>query len=484
MKNFKITSILLALVIISLSACIPQEGSSSGAIGNLPSLNFETFGAKAVTTSLDDALAIEGWIDVSSIRSSEKPDNFNQGGYYRYDTRSYCLHAGKHGASGGNGYLIAPLKGSQASFIASIVNNSHQNRDIAQHDIQRIIWAIEAGTSLKDFSGQQAIALTRLASPEQLAKYELDLQLDTKKLSGIARSLLPQDIQNALNFYDDFNHIVTDANASYEEIENLAVLSGAVPASPNDLIVQEGNWARIGENLFMRSFPKTYSRTTVEILKLAPYNIEKDEFGRIVVFESENFRQEVKYYNSLSFVTAPDGKQYPYWEIEELRLINPEQENDIVIKDAGWIIPSDVVIDDSSLNDINSTGDLLVQSNRFNKYRKRMEQVKKWREKYNGFNEKWETATKDLSEEDFKNVTDVKHYEEGLKAALTGSPADKASWLDKHMSIVVRAWQYAICMLGGSCSNKEEVKPPVSTPGEGERQRLLSDWGYGNDDSW
>ncbi len=483
MKPSKLKVLFLSLAILGLGACVPQEGGS-GSNGTLPTLNYEPFGAKAVTTSLEDALPIEGWIDVSKLKPSAKPDNFDQGGYYRYDTRSYCLHAGKYGPSSGNGYLIAPLKGSQANFIASIVSNSHQNRDIAQHDIQRIIWAIEAGTSLKNFSGQQAIALSRLASPAELAKYELEVQANAQNISGIARSLLPRDIQNALAFYDQFNDLVTDVNASYAEIEHLAVLSGLVPSDPNDTVVEDGNWARIGENLFLRSFPKSYSRTTVEVLKLSPYKIEKDELGRIIVFESDGLRQEVSYYDAMNFVTAPDGKQYPYWEIKELHLLGPEAGDDMIIKDAGWIIPSDVVIDDSSLGNLTPKRGLLGQGNSFDRYRKRVEQVKKWREKYEGFNDKWESATKDLSEEDFKNVTDIKHYEEGIKVALTGSPSDKASWLDKHLSIVVRAWQYAICMLGGSCNNKNKVNPPVSTPGQRARQRLLTDYGFGSDNSW
>ena len=471
---------LLALISVALYACVPQADSGNNP---LPSFAYSPFGARAVTTSLEDALPRDNWIDVSNIKPETENIDINQAGYYRYDTRSYCLHAGKNGASRGKGYLIAPLKGSQADFIASIVKNSDSNRDIAQHDIQRIIWAIEAGTSLKNFSGQQKIALLRLASPEDLAKYELAIQADANNLSGIARSLLPQDVRNALDFYDRFNSLVTDVNATYADIERMAVLSGIAPSGPNDVVINEGNWARIGENLFIRVFPKAYYRTTVEVLKLAASNIKKDEYGRIVVFESGNYRQEVSYKDSLNFVTAPDGKKYPYWEIKKIKLMGPGQNDVFEIENAGWIIPSDIVIDESSLGENSASRDILAQDTQWNKYRKRMEQVKKWREKYKGFNEKWETATKDLSEEDFRNVTDIKHYEEGLKAGLTGSPADKASWLDKHLSIVVRAWQYAICKLAGSCDNKNPTNP-VGTPGNRGHQRLLIDYNYGQDSDW
>ena len=469
----------LVLLVSTLNACVPQTDDGRA----LPSLGYSPFGTRAVTTSLEDALPLANWIDVSTIKPETENVDIDKAGYYRYDTRSYCLHAGKNGASKGNGYLIAPLKGSQANFIASIVKNSNANRDIAQHDIQRIIWAIEAGSSLADFSGQQKIALARLTSPDDLARYELEVQANANNLTGLVRSLLPQDVKNALDFYDEFNSLVTDANASYEEIERMAVLTGIAPAGPDDVVINEGNWARIGENLFMRAFPKAYYRTTVEILKLAPFHVEKDEYGRITVFESGEYRQEVSYNDSLSFVTAPDGKQYPYWEIKKIKLIGPAQNDVFEIENAGWIIPSDVVIDESSLSETAISREILAQSNRWNKYRRRMELVKKWREKYNGFNEKWETATKDFSDDDFKNVTDVKHYEEGLKVAMTGSPADKASWLDKHLSIVVRAWQYAICKLSGSCDNKSPVNP-VGAPGNRGYQRLLIDSSFGSDSDW
>ena len=488
---------LLVVIAISLSACLPQENSSGGNIGNiLPA--FQTFGSTAVTTSLDDALKIETWIDVSDIEPETVNIDLSKAGYYRYDTRSYCLHAGKHGASSGDGYLIAPLKGRQANLIATIVNNSHKHKEIPQTDIQRIIWAIESGTSLLDFSGEQAIAISVLSNPKDLAQYELDVQTNLNSLNSIGRALLPPEVRQALDYYNEFKTILTDANSSYEDIEKLAVLSGFVEAGPNSQEIQAGNWAKIAENTFMRSYPQTYKKTTVEILKLADYKLEKDELGRIIMFESQGFHQEISYYENLKFVTAADGLQYPYWEIKELILTENGTDSKLIIEDAGWVIPSGIKLAESSLSERNLSYGLSAQNSRFAEYRKRIEDVnnslEEMKKSYQGSG-RAKYATVD---QDFSQLFDISHYKKGIKAALSDSFYKKSKWLADHFRALSDSVRKIACVIGGGCnenssdssseasnSNSSENKsnsryaPAVSTPGNTNRQRLYTDWQWG-----
>ncbi len=495
----KRTVLLFTAILISLSSCVPQKSAKSENMADiLPS--FQSFESTAVTTILDDALNIEAWIDVSDIEPETGNIDLNRPGYYRYDTRSYCLHAGKHGASSGEGYLIAPLKGRQASLIEKIVNSSHKHREIAQSDIQRIIWAIESGTSLLDFSGQQAIAISILANPKDLARYELDVQTNTSSLATIARTLLPKDVQEALNFYDSFKEILTDANSSYEDIERLAVLSGFVEAGPGSQLVEEGNWAKVAENTFMRSYPQSYKKTTVEILKLADFNIEKDEQNRIILFESNGFRQEISYNENLKFVTAPDGLQYPYWEIKELLLTEEGSNDRLIIKDAGWLIPSYVKLASSSLSERNLSYDLSAQNSLFDEYRNRIQDVNSAAQELADYYEKSGQAEYEAIDQDFGTLFDLNHYLKGVKAALSDSLYKKSKWLVDHFRALNDTIRKMACIIAGGCSDdrasspsepnddssspskdqsNSRYAPAVSTPGNTSRQRLYTDWTFG-----
>ncbi len=499
----------IVILVFSLSACLPQEQGSNGVLGQGPTVHL--FSEEAVSTSLDDSLPIESWLNTDGLEPTSDFEDLSQAGYYRYDTRSYCLHAGKHGPSSGEGYLIGPLKGSQAGLIKTIVNNSHQNRDIPQSDIQRIIWAIEAGTSLSEFSGRQAEALARLSSSRDLAQYELDVQTNSGKLAGFARSLLPREIQETLDFYENFSSLLTDATASFEEIEKLAVLSGVVEPGPGSKNVGKGNWAKIGKNLFLRSFPQSYSKTTVELLRLNQHYIEADELGRIVVFESEGHRQEVSYDDNLQFVTAPDGKQYPYWNIAELKIIDPDGES-TVIKDAGWIIPSDIRRVGSSLSPINADKSILAQGGHFQAYKERVDHMNAIMDQLGDF---YASSGKgDLSQGDINNVLDMGYYQEGISEAM----AAKGSFFgNENPGYVERAVAFVACLVAKSCDydpSQHPSEPPapsranysnsryapystpsapspatnspfyrdpawVSLPGNTNRQRLYTDWGFG-----
>ena len=103
-----------------------------------------------------------------------------------------------------------------------------------------------------------------MASPEELAAYELQVEASNRG-NRIARSLLPADLRRALQFYESFNRIVVDVNKSYRDVERLAVLTGAVAPGPGSRNIKAGNWAQICDGAYMRTFPITYSTTTVEL---------------------------------------------------------------------------------------------------------------------------------------------------------------------------------------------------------------------------
>ena len=66
------------------------------------------------------------------------------------NAQSYCLHAGTHGPSKGEGYVLAPLLGPKQVAVAAILMKSGWHPEIAQHDILVLIWGILARSKVSE----------------------------------------------------------------------------------------------------------------------------------------------------------------------------------------------------------------------------------------------------------------------------------------------------------------------------------------------
>lgn len=101
---------------------------------------------KNITTSIDDAYPVSFWInDIDEFYDPVEPQDYNAPlgpGYYRMTIQSYCLKAGTHGPTKGSGHLIAPIKGKLDNIVTNILTKSADHPEIAQKDIQLLLWSI------------------------------------------------------------------------------------------------------------------------------------------------------------------------------------------------------------------------------------------------------------------------------------------------------------------------------------------------------
>ena len=230
-----------------------------------------------ITTQLSDAR----WAVDSLDRHAPDPASFKaltelqrtpnggfvlQTGHYAMQTQSYCLKAGTHGPGGGDGYLYAPPKGPAEQAVLSIVRNSVQHPDIPQHDIQVLLWAIIAHAKFENLpAGMQATA-SRLLTPQQLATLNrgaLDMIPDGMLEQTLAS--VPEPAKSVLRAEAQLRTMFNSANSTYDDIERVAVLSGAVPRGPGSLDVPSGRWSLHPDGYYVRYLPSGYSSTRVEI---------------------------------------------------------------------------------------------------------------------------------------------------------------------------------------------------------------------------
>jgi hypothetical protein len=244
---------------------------------------------KTITTSIDDAIPVAFWLkDLDTYFSPVEPDNYNfelGPGYYRYKVQSYCLKAGTHGPSKGDGYLLAPLRGSKSDLVYNIVKRSVDHPEVAQQDIQVLLWGIIYGTKFTDYD----LAFQQRVKPVLTTVEMADMSVDLK---NIAFDAMPEAIRKTAKFYSDFRSKLTNPNLIYGDVERMAMLDGILPDDLFSKHIQEGLWADIGGGFYGRSIPEGYPITVFEIYRPEKINETRDEKNRLVKLEKDGFNIE------------------------------------------------------------------------------------------------------------------------------------------------------------------------------------------------
>jgi len=271
---FLFAFILLCGHAASVSA---QLGGLGGLADKLKKKTPNLLGDKQpITTSLPDAK----WGDASkdgftpreaqrSLMTLQRTPNGGfvlQPGYYTLQVQSYCLKAGTHGPGGGDGYLYAPPKGPAEDAVMTIVRNSVNRPEIAQSKIQMLLWAIIARAKFEDLSSELKATASQLLTPRQLAALNRSaLDFVPAPLQQEALNRAPAGVRQVLQAEAQLRQMLTSANASFAEMERVAVLSGAAPLGEGSVEVPSGRWSIHPDGYYVRYIPSSYSSTRVEI---------------------------------------------------------------------------------------------------------------------------------------------------------------------------------------------------------------------------
>lgn len=183
-------------------------------------------------------------------------------GYYEMTCKSYCLHAGTHGPSSGDGYLFAPLKGTRKNIIQAIVRNAASKSAIQQTTVQMLIWAVLAKTSFKNLSSDLKMASVQLLNPQQLLELNGGaLGLIPQAALNKATANLPPVAREAMEAENRLRQLFQSTSTAYEDFERIAVLGGK--ASGN--VYPSGVWSKSPKGYYVRYFPSSYKMTRVQV---------------------------------------------------------------------------------------------------------------------------------------------------------------------------------------------------------------------------
>jgi hypothetical protein len=428
-----------------LSAQIPKIPSlTEEIIPKIPKLDDLLKGEPPVTTSLKDAVYGVPFLDdfdpVQFIPMYKLPRTDNGGfilkfpGLYSYDAKSFCLKAGTYGPSEGDGYLFAPLKGPKSKIVQKIVEGYYKNPEITQRNIQVLLWAVIARTKISDMPRDMQLLAARLLSPKEIFE-----------LNGSALGLVPDDkrddlfsgvsphLRCVLEAEADLRDRLTQPAAAYEDLEQIAVLTGEPPQGDVQYL-PGGRWSFHPDGFYIRYFPYSYTLTQVQIYVPESLMISRDGLGRIISIESIYGDRIITTYNDEldpAGFSGDDGvKGYAFSSIR-FESFSYEQPGEKVVKEwtnTGWVlcgIPS-------------GKGHTVDAASRFSDIEDRYEWTVVHTKQIQELDGQFKPAG------DLQEIIDLGSYLIAVKCAIDNDLPNTEKWNDNPLDLVRKAWQYVL----------------------------------------
>ncbi|MXO90465.1 hypothetical protein [Pontixanthobacter aquaemixtae] len=189
-----------------------------------------------------------------------------QAGYFSMIAQTYCLRAGTYGPTGGDGYLYAPVKGSQHKIVTAILRNSTNRPEIDQRDIQVLLWAVVARAKFEDLNSRLKLVASQLLTTRELASMNrnaLDV-LTNRQLNQVTGGL-PEPVARIARAEADMRRMLASGGSNYGDLEAAAVLAGVAPRGAGSIDVPASRWSKHPDGYWVRYDPQGYKRTHVEI---------------------------------------------------------------------------------------------------------------------------------------------------------------------------------------------------------------------------
>lgn len=448
-----------------------------------------------VSTSLEDAQTELSLLDdydpqrvapASQLRRGEHGSFVVVPGVYEYEAQSYCLRAGTHGPGRGEGYLYAPLLGKRDRIVRSVLQNSVAHPDIEQRNVQLLLWAILSRTRFNDLSDELQADGRRLLTREQINDLNGGaLGMIPPEVQGRIFAELPPAVRQVVQAEANLRSLLTQGNASYAQMEQIAVLAGEVGLGEGSREVPDGRWSMHPSGMFVRYNPSGYSRTRIQLALPDRYTITRDTLGRITaIADSQGYRSEVVYDDRIPSRPHPTDPELVAYAFQSVRLsrpnpTNPAQSEQVEVQNQGWAFthaPRRVANTPTTLAAAMSwPGILTAQADRYLDWARRGREAYDQQQEIEGYLERVDRTTRDRSAQDIDDLTDIGHYRDGVEAA-TGSTGDRVGWIADHQERQRGALLYAICVLEERCepggSRSYDPSNDVAVPGNTSRQRL------------
>jgi hypothetical protein len=457
----------------------------------LPGVDRLLHGESPISTTLKDARVEVPFLDHMNVKFGNLATLRNQNGsftltpgHWAGDLQTFCFHAGTRGPqrTDGQGYLSGPITGPDSAVFIEMLSKYSTLRDVDQHDMQVLIWALLARTKIHNMEPRLQALAARVLTPAQIAAVESGaLDVVPPALRERAFSALPADLRRIAEAENRIRELLYRANYTYAELESAAVLQGPEPRANRE--VPRQRWSIHPGGYLVRYHPSHYSRTTVEIAVPPKYTIQRDGKGRIRSIEwSDGRRTETEYDDTIpAFDPAPNVRAIAY-AFKSVKLSRPGangRREETVIANKGWTFV---------------TKRSALQPPRFgfqlaSFMQNPLERILDWKQRYDDFNETYTerlewyrdryehmTSPPPSVEDTIRDLEDMQHYRDAIEAILTGG---ELGWLVEHQERMNAALERATLVIaslpdGSEDSEPRGYRPPmdIAIPAHPSSQRL------------
>lgn len=270
------TLVLIAFVAITFSAEAQFKGIGKKLLDKVDAAPVASVLKKPdpITTSFKDAIVENSlpesfgndkkYTPLYQLKRNEDGAFMLCPGYYEMTNKSYCLKAGTHGPSQGDGYMFAPVLGPKDNIVTSILKISANHPEIPQRDVQVLLWAIIAKSKFKDMSGRLKLTAGLLLTAAEILELNGGA-IGTLSDEALKREIIemPPAVQAIMEAENKIRNLVATGVDRFEDYEQWAVLAGFAPIDRPD--ITRGKWSLHPDGYYVRYFPQGYQKTTVQV---------------------------------------------------------------------------------------------------------------------------------------------------------------------------------------------------------------------------
>lgn len=209
-------------------------------------------------------------IDPKAYRPLTELDRADDGafilkpGMYEAYVQSYTLDPGDANATKAGGYYPAPIKGSKAKIVSSVLKQIELHPDVAQNDVQQLLFAIVQGIDLEKMPPTVQQTAMRVLPKDILRGMQAATQ---------ARAF-QQGLMNILNAHaaNDKNaqanqQKMADFNKQLQQMQQQAQANAAFNAQPDAAApVLRGTWVQMPGGFYLRYLPDGYAKTRMQLM--------------------------------------------------------------------------------------------------------------------------------------------------------------------------------------------------------------------------
>jgi hypothetical protein len=185
-------------------------------------------------------------------------------GIYEAYVQSYTLEPGDVNATKAGGYYPAPIKGTKAKIVSSLLKQIELHPDVSQSDVQFLLFAIVQGVDLEKMP----------PNVQQTAVRVLPKDIVREMQAATQAKAFQQGLMNILNAHaaKDKNaqanqQKMADFNNQLKQMQQQAEATAAFNGQPDAAApVVRGTWVQMPGGFYVRYLPDGYVKTRLQLM--------------------------------------------------------------------------------------------------------------------------------------------------------------------------------------------------------------------------